>query len=242
MTADVTATEIAHQLHEEFRHLDIGARVPSEQALADRFELGRGIIHSIMGGFERRGLVRRERGAGTRWIGRDEYADDARSVPSFSSAVRAAGRTPGYRVVSVGSHRAVKSEQELLGLHANSLVWRVQRVLCIDDAPVGFATSVLPFRRLPAWPGEFDAYGSIFDTLSRRYGVASSRRWKRNRRVGVPAFVGRALGLAGPVPLRLAESLNVTPDGTPIEFARSYMRADRLGLDALCGATATRNP
>jgi len=233
MTARETVNRVAQQLREEFALLEPGARVPSEHALAERFHLGRGVIHGVLADFERRGLVRRERGAGTRWLGLDEQSHYSHPLPSFRDAVRVSGHEPGYRLIAVDSRRAVKSEQELLDLPANSLVWRVQRILSIDDVPVGFATSVLPLRALPRWPAEFESHGSIYETLLRRYGVASTRGWNRKRRIDAPDFVGTALSLDEPVPFRLAESLNVASDGRPVEYARSFMRADRFGLDAL---------
>lgn len=233
MRVGETTSRVAQQLQDELRVLPVGERVPSEQALADRFHVGRGVIHGILTGFERRGFVRRDRGAGTRWLGFGEFADASGSLPSFRATVRANGHEAGFRGVDVRPRRAVKGECDLLEIPANSLVWKVQRVFTINDVPVGFATSVLPFRAFPALPSELDSYGSIYETLRRRYGLTVRRAWKQQRAVNPPAFVGEALLLENPVPFRFVESLNRDTDGSSVEYARSFMRNDRYVVDAL---------
>lgn len=232
MNEQLTTAAIAETLIAEWRRLPSPARLPSDRALADRFAVGHGVIARLMADLERQGLVRRQRGSGSFWLGSAQPVSPA-SPPSFAHAMRLAGLAPGARILSHEIRRVATTEREHLGLAPNSMVWRIQRLLTVEDIPVGVATSVLPARDLSQLPAELESYGSLFDTLRRRYHRDPVRLWKRQRPVELPRFAGEAFGLRAPVAARLEESLNRASDGTPIEYARTYMRADALSTDAL---------
>lgn len=235
------ASAAACALRAEWQQLLAGSRLPSDRTIAERFGIGRGVVGGIMAELEREGLVRRQRGAGTYWLGSPEMVSAA-TVPSFSVKMRNGGVTPGFTRVSHEARRVAAIERELLELPANSMVWKIQRIFTVDDVPVGFATSILPVRDFTALPAEQESYGSLFETLRRRYHVGPVRVWKRRRPTEAPRFVGEALGLRQPVPFRLEESLNRAVDGTPIEYARTYMRDDALSCEALIRRARGKKP
>lgn len=222
----------AAELRSEWERLPAGSRLPSDRALADRLGMGRGVIGRLMADLAREGLVRRQRGAGTFWLGVAEEIAPT-SIPSFSATMQRSGVVAGFRLISQETRRVTSTEREYLRLPANSTVWRIQRVFTVDDIPVGVATSVLPVRDLQRLPGELLSYGSLYDTLTRRYRVDPVRTWKRRRAIESPRFVADALGLRGPVPARFEESLNGSVDGGPIEYARTFFRGDHLSPERL---------
>ncbi len=226
MTASRAVESIARDLEAEFRHLPPGTRLPSEQMLAARFGIGRGAARGIIDGFRRRGLVRRRPGAGTFWHAEPEVLTSATGVPSFSAWVHGRGDRPGAQLRRCTSRRATKLEREYLGLDAGSTVWVVQRRLCVNDVPTGFATSVLPHTPLPALHRAVADVGSIYQALQGRYGVRVARKWQRVRPALPPLEVAAALGPSEDAEVRLVESLNVAATGRPVEYARTYIRAD----------------
>lgn len=237
MSEQPTTAAIVATLVEEWRALPSPARLPSDRILAERFAVGRGVIARLMADLERQGLVRRQRGAGSFWLGAAQHVAPT-TPPSFAHAMRAAGLTPGSVLLGQEVRRVATTEREHLGLAPNSMVWRIQRLLTVEDIPVGVATSVLPARDLTGLAGELESYGSLFETLRRRYHRDPVRVWKRRRAVPeIPRFVGEAFGLRDPIAARLEESLNRASDGTPIEYARTFMRADALSTDALIRRT-----
>ena len=241
MPALLTTSAIAADLRAEWSRLPGGSRLPSDRAIAERYDVGRGVAAGIMADLEREGVVRRQRGAGSFWLGIAESVAPV-TTASFTLNMRRAGVTPGFTMMAHETRRVAATERELLQLPANSLVWRIQRIFTVDDVAVGVATSVLPARDLTALPSEMEHYGSLFETLRRRYHVEPVRTWKRRRPTEAPRFVGEALGLRNPISFHLEESLNSSPEGTPIEYARTYMRADALSTDALIRRAHGRVP
>jgi GntR family transcriptional regulator len=230
------AGAIAASLRREWTLLPAGTRLPSDRQVAECHAVGRGVVAGAMACLEREGLVRRERGAGTYWLGQGE-AQSASQIPSFTAWLRGTGAEPGFRIVRQESRRVVTLERDYLRLPANSLVWKIQRVFTLDGIPIGFATSVLPYHELRALPSEVESYGSLYQALRRRYRVDVVRHWTRRRPVEAPASVGQTLGLRGATPFRLQESLNRTADGTPVEYSRTFVRCDGLSPEALTGAS-----
>ncbi|MER6979924.1 GntR family transcriptional regulator [Streptomyces carpinensis] len=231
MTAPTTAS-IAELLCAEWSGLPPRTRLPSDRALAERFDVGHGVIGRIMADLERQGLVRRQRGSGSFWLG-DMVSVAVTTPPSFAHLIRNAGLTPGSTLLSVETRRVATTERKHLRLSPNTAVWCIRRLLTVERIPVGVATSVLPARDLKALPAELESYGSLFDTLDRRYHRPVVRAWKRQRPVELPRFVGEVFGLQTPISVELQESLNRVVDGAPIEYARTYMRTDALNPHAL---------
>jgi DNA-binding GntR family transcriptional regulator len=215
---------LAAQLEAEFSELPEGTRLPSDQMLADRFGIGRGTARGIIDGLQRRGLVRRARGAGTYWLGSCQVTVAPTTIPSFGIAVRQHGDRPGYQLLANGSRRAAKLERDYLRLAGGSTLWVVRRIFEVNGEPVGFASSVLPHASLPALNRSLDDAGSVYQTLRGRYGLRVRRGWQRVRQVEPPSAVRQALRPAGG-DIWLVESLNVTAGGQPIEYARTYIRA-----------------
>lgn len=230
--ANTSAVGIAAVLRSEWDPLPAGSRLPSDRALADRFGIGHGVVARAMADLARQGLVRRRRGAGTFWIGSVEEIAPT-TLPSFSAWMVRRGVTPGWRLIGHEARRVASTERAYLELRANSVVWQVRRVFTLDDVPVGVGTSVLPAKDLVGLPAELASYGSLFETLTRRYGLQPTRSWKRTRRAEAPLFVSEALGVRDPVPTRLEESLNRSTDGRPLEYARTFLRDDHLSPESL---------
>lgn len=226
MNVQGRAGVIAGRLREEWHPLPAGTRLPSDRELAERHAVGRGVIAGAMRALEREGLIRRRGGAGTYWLGPGETLSS--SVPSFSAWARAHGGKPSWRVVAQAPCRVAALERDYLRLPKNATVWKIQRVFTLDGLPTGFATSVLPVRDTPALPSELELYGSIFQTLCRRYRMGVVREWHRRRPAKAPASVLPFLGLAEPVPFDLEESVNRAADGTPAEYARTFLRLDAM--------------
>ncbi|RBQ19283.1 hypothetical protein DP939_15220 [Spongiactinospora rosea] len=229
MTSSHRYLEMAEELESELQHVPVGSRVPSEHALASRFGVSRPTARAALQELERRLLVHRVQGRGTFRRGRLDYVISPSWPPSFSETLRRAGGVPGVRLISVTVRRAVEQECRQLALPAASAVWSVERVFTVNGEVAAYATSVLPHRALPGLDAALTGEPSLATALRRRYGIAVQRLRYRISLASPPQAIADHLTVDR-TPTWLAESVNRTSHGTPIESARTYMRADVLNI------------
>ncbi|WP_214319799.1 GntR family transcriptional regulator [Nonomuraea sediminis] len=230
MTSTQRYLEMADVLEAELLHVPVGAQVPSEHVLADRFRVSRPAARAALQELERRLLVRRVQGVGTFRRGRVEYVVSASVPPSFSDTVRMAGAEPGSRLLSCGVRRAVEQERARLCLPTGAAVWSVERVFSVNGEVAAYATSVLPRKPLLNLDRELGDEVSLHRVLRRRYGLTVTRsRYRISLDVPPPGIADHLTG-GNRSALWLAESVNRTAGGPPVEYARTYLRPDVLDV------------
>lgn len=247
MTSPQRFLDIADALETELQSVPVGSRVPSEHALAARFSVSRPTARAALEELQRRMLVRRVQGLGTFRRGRVDYVIAPDVPPSFTETVRRAGARASVRLRSVSVRRAVEQERRHLGLGVGAAIWVVERLYLVNGEPAGFATGVLPQRRLPGLDRaltipEGAATGSLHRLLRRRYGHEVVRaRYRLGFEVPPPRVANELTG-GDRGPLWLAESTNRVRGGEPIEYARTYLRPDVLNVVFEIGEPAETAP
>ena len=222
--------DIADQLADELASAPIGDPVPSEHALAARFEVSRPTARAALQELERRYLVRRVRGLGTFRRGRITYVISASTPPSFHESVRRAGATATTHLLGCSARRVVDRERRNLCAEAGTAVWVVERLFDVNGETAGFATSVLLHQPLPGLARALADDGSLFTTLQRRYGIRLVRSsYRLSFDVPSQAIADHLTG-GDRGPLWLAESVNRSHEGKPIEYSRTYLRPDVLDV------------
>jgi DNA-binding GntR family transcriptional regulator len=229
MTSSHRYLEMAAELETELLHMPVGSRVPSEHTLADRFGVSRPTARAALQELERRLLVHRVQGRGTFRRGRLDYVISPSWPPSFSETLRRAGAEPGVQMISVSVRRAVEQECRQLAVAPATAVWAVERIFTVNGEIAAYATSVLPHRALPGLDTALAGETSLATALRRRYGITVHRLRYRISLASPPEAVAAQLDVDR-TPLWLAESVNRTGQGAPIETARTYMRADVLNI------------
>lgn len=230
MTSAHRYLEMADVLEAELAHVPVGARVPSEHALAARFAVSRPAARAALQELERRLLVRRVQGAGTFRRGRVEYVISVAVPPSFSETVRRAGAEPGSQLLACEVRRAAEPERTRLDLRPGAAVWVVERVFTVNGETAGYATSVLPRRPLPGLERELDDDTSLHTVLRRRYGLTVVRHRYRIGFDVPPHRIADHLSGGDRGPVWLAESLNRAVGGPFVEYARTYLRPEVLDV------------
>lgn len=206
-----------------------GAQLPSEHALAERFGVNRHTVRQAIAHLADRGLLRVERGRGvfvrTRSL---DYTIGERT--RFHEIVRRSQRAPRREILEVTAVVPPKEIAADLKLAEGEEVWRLVAVSSADGKPVGTSDHYFPKSRLANLPAALPADNSITTAL-RRLGIEDfTRRWTRISSRSATAEEARRLGLKRGRPVLVTESLNVDPDGVPIEYGLTRMSADLVTL------------
>ena len=206
-----------------------GERLPSETALAVRFGVNRHTLRRATAALAEASLVHGRRGA---WATVPHATTDypiSRRV-RFSENLRAAGREPSRRILSLETQGAGRLEAEALGIERGAAVHVYEGLTLADGAPVAVARTVFPAGRLPELPQALRETGSITAALAAG-GVADyTRRWTRLTACRPGLLLARHLMIPETTPVLRAESLSDDAEGRPVEYGLTWFCTDRMPL------------
>ncbi|WP_411721635.1 GntR family transcriptional regulator [Mycetocola sp.] len=126
----------------ESRQFPIGSEIPSESSLAKQFEASRGTIRQALSTLKSEGLIQTSKGRRPVVHARplEQSIDD---FFSFSSWIKAQGRSPGQRTIEISRRRRESPEPELpLGYPNGEYLVYLTRLRLIDDQPTMVERSV----------------------------------------------------------------------------------------------------
>jgi len=228
--------QISETLIAEIRQgtLKSGVQLPADTSIAERFGVNRHTVRRAVGHLEQEGFLRVERGRGTFVV--DDVLQYRLGVTTrFTANLLQNHRAPTRTVLSLAEVPAPDAAVDALELeHGDPCVLLV--VLGAANAvPLSLGHNYFPMRRLPdllqvlrdlsaASPFEL----SITRAL-KAVGVDAYRRQRTQITARLPdADEMRALRIPRMQPVIETESVDVSDDGTPVTYARTCFRADRL--------------
>jgi GntR family phosphonate transport system transcriptional regulator len=224
-------TAIADTLRDEIAsgHYAPGARLPSEAQLARRFGVNRHTLRRAMAQLAEEGLLRTRRGAGAFVAQRVTDYPIGRRV-RFHANLLAAGRTPDRRLRSLETRSSDAEEARALGIVAGAQVHVYEGQSLADGQPVSTFRSVFPADRFPGLPEGLARHASVTRALA-LCGVGDfTRHSTRVTAVLADAAQAAQLDLVVGAPLLRTISVNVDPEGRPVEYGRTHFAGDRVTL------------
>lgn len=211
-------------------------RLPSSEALAERFSVNRHTILKAISHLESIGLVRMERGRGTFAVVNPlELRLGARSW--FEQNLRESHRTPSRKLIAVQEIKAPDDVAAALKIPQNANVLFVTLLGEADGFPVNYNYNYFPVKRLP---GIKDVFAGLsknpsdnfsFTEVFKSVGVTDFRR-KTIRIRSRPPRREEALRLKMPTTSHVLVTEVVQVDGKdrPIAYAETCYSAGRVTL------------
>lgn len=223
--------QIAERLREAIARGEFaqGDALPSEAALNRRFGVSRTTARAALDALENEGLVDRRSGRGS--IVLPPRVDQPLNLlASFSEDMKARGRVPGYRTLSVHSVEMSVEVAAVLGGERGSRVVAIDRLLLADGEPIASSMSWLSpdvvsteSRPTPATLDRMSLYQWIEETAGVR--IAAGEQYIEGG-VAVPPLDER-LGIDAGDPVLTVRRLSRSADDRPVEFVVMHYRADR---------------
>lgn len=206
-----------------------GTRLPTEAALTERFGVNRHTVRQAVKSLVDKGLVRVTQGSGT-YVEAKPLSYPISTRTRFSEIVVGQARDPAGRLLGHRQAGASLEIAEALDLSPEDPVVLVESAHFADGVPISWAVAAFPLPRFADVPGVYGATGSITAALT-ACGVPDYRR--ASTRIGAAvadATDSARLEIAEGRPVLVIDSINVDPDGVPIQWARSHFCADRVRL------------
>ena len=204
-----------------------GDKLPTEAQLAERFGVNRHTIRHSLSYLINEGLLRSRRGSGVFVTARPTDYPLGERV-RFHESLLALGRTPAKRLLSIEVR--APSSVEAAVLDGTEIVCALHGLSFADGQPIAISHSVFPLDRLPGIDTELRAHASVTVAL-KNVGVKDYTR-ASTRITAVLADAAKALHLHVQEgdPLLRATSVNVDPEGSPVEYGRTWFAGDRVTL------------
>lgn len=207
----------------------VGARLPTEAALAARFGHNRHTIRRALAALQGEGLVVSRQGAGVFVRGRPlDYRIGLRT--RFSQNLADVGQTPAREILRLETLPAGAAEAAALEIPPAALVHTLETVGRADGQPTTLGHSVFPAARFPGLPDALRATGSVTQALALEGLPDYTRASTRLSAERANTLQARHLAIAEGAPLLLAVSLNIDPAGRPVEHGRTWFAGDRVHL------------
>jgi len=204
-------------------------RLPSEAALADRFGVHRHTVRRALSALAMDGLVRIEKGKGA-FVESEalEYRIGRRT--RFSENMKRLGMEQHAQLLGDEVQRAGAPIAQALNIRAGQQVTVLTTLRHVQGRPISLASHHFPRDRFGNIKEAFLKTGSITLAL-RELGIAEYFRRSSTITAMLPdEDDARWLGQPRTQPILVIESVNVSPEESPILFSRTRMSALRVQL------------
>ena len=206
-----------------------GAMLPGELDLAERLRLSRHTVRHALSVLAMEGLLRRERGRGTRVLPTPAQSVIERSLGSFYAfawEVSARGVQQQSRVLEFATVIAPAEMAERLALGANREVKRIVRVRTAGGDPLTLETAYLPAALAECLTPDVLEHGSLYDALERHHRLRVTMAQEKISATVLSRKLARLLAVPSGSPAFKVERTTWSDRG-PIEWQESLVRGDR---------------
>jgi DNA-binding GntR family transcriptional regulator len=204
----------------------LGAKLPNEQELADRFRVSRATIREAVRGLVEAGLVARVHGSGTYVTGTRKARHSLDTTMSYTAMIEAAGLKPEVEILGISVRPADAEETARLGLPDGAEVLAVERVRTADGRAVVYSQDRLPADLLPAEAIEGPSLYRVLESVGIVVRTASARL--------VPVVADRHLGsvlhVPAGTPLLHIDQTDVDQTGRPVMVSAEWHVSDVFEL------------
>jgi GntR family transcriptional regulator len=211
-------------LHDQ---LHLGDTMPSEWELADLYGVSRLTVRTALDNLTRQGWLVKRHGVGT-FVAHPKVTEIAPSKLSFTEQMRAIGRIPGSRLISLEVVPASVELSGLLSLDPGDPLVEIVRLRLADGIPILLETACLSHQRFPRLETATGLEtSSLYEWLVNHYRVSVAVMDQTLEPVLLSEDQARLLQTTAGTPAMLSKVLAYTGGGEAIEYSWSVTRGDQ---------------
>ncbi|WP_210272632.1 GntR family transcriptional regulator [Chthonobacter rhizosphaerae] len=212
-------------------------RLPSESELCGRYGVSRTVVREALNQLVHERLIYKLQGKGAFVAGRRDDQDFVGTRVGFSGELADKHRIIGREILRQDVEPATDRVQKMLRLEPGTPIVAIDRVLSVDGIPRLLVRWRMPEHLVPGLDQVPLHSRSLYDTLSRRYGIAFERAERWIEAVCPDSDEAKRLDVTTATPLLGLESVAYSSQGLPIEYYAALYRTDRARLHLQIGNT-----
>ncbi|MDQ0971176.1 GntR family transcriptional regulator [Neobacillus niacini] len=203
------------------KHWDIGYQLPTEQELADLFDVSTITVKRAVIELVNKGLLFRQRGKGTFVSGTTKEQD----ITSIFSLTTDEEEHP-HELISFSLEDADKEIAEKLSLESNTKVFKIKRLKIENDAPVTLEYTYLPYEICPSLTTDDINNDLIYNILRKKFHISLGRA-----KLFVKPYIAidekaDRLQVQPGTPVFKWERFTYTKQGEVVEYSKFYDHQD----------------
>lgn len=202
-----------------------GTLIPTERSLAAEFDVSRTTVRQALAELTVEGRLVRVQGKGT--FAAEPKVAQRLQLSSYTEDMRAQGRTPSSRLLSVTEEPADAELARLLDMSIGSKVLRMRRLRLADGEPMAIETTHLSLTRFRGLRRHVSEDGSLYQVLGEKYGVRMGHAEETIETALAAPAEADLLGADVGLPMLLLSRHSFDTNGEPVEWVRSLYRGDR---------------
>lgn len=219
-----------------------GAKLPTENELADLHGVSRVTVRRALGELERERLIERRRARGTRVIYRPSPAPVTADISGVLASLAEMGRHTTVKLISFDYVAAEGAVAQVLGIASDQLLQRSVRVRSVDGAPFSYLTTHVPESISVTFSKQELASRPLLELLERT-GVKVESARQRISAILATREVAEALDVRIGSPLIELVRVSLDQRGCGVEHLHALYRPDRYAIEielARSGAADTK--
>lgn len=216
----------------EDSHYAPDEKLPSENELANRFEVSRVTVRRALQTLESEGLLYRSQGLGS-FVSDNRSRQSLVRLTDFTEDMIRAGMAPSSEVVRFEQTVAPDYVCERLGLGPETKVTRLDRLRNGDGQPMAFDITWVPMFYGQLLDGHDLNERTIYKILEEEYDIPVVRGCYRIQAENADSWLSSHLQIREGAALLLIDRLSFTLKDKPIYYQKRYYRSDKVLYELL---------
>ena len=216
------------------------ATIPTEDALAQEFDVSRITIRQALGLLEKDGLVIRQRGRGT-FVSEAVKAYESAKLTGSMEDLILMGVQTSTKILDFSWIEAPQSVKERLGLGEASQVLRIEKIRHVESSPFSFVINYLPQRIGQKIKAEDLTAKPLLMVLEENLGIRPDEADQTIEATIADAHVAPLLDIRVGDPLLKVERTVFDVRNRPVECVFVLYRADKYFLNVKLKRTRSKN-
>lgn len=207
--------------------LQPGARLPSEHALSDQYQVGRNTIRHALRDLIAQGYVESVQGVGT-FVTETHFPKTVEFLYGFSQEMAQRGKKVSSRVLDASLMAADPFLARVLRLQLGAEVVFLNRLREVDQKPAAIERAYLPHEFCHGILEHDFSLESLYDVLAVQYNMKPDHAEQEIGAEMATPQVAELMGIKPPAAVLVIRRETRTADGRVIEYVESEFRADRF--------------